>query len=97
MFTPGGNVAPPRLLYDRKPLYTSDAMKARISGRALLECIVETDGTVSNIRIVRSLDSVHGLDDEAIRALKDWRFVPGTRAGEPVPVRITVETAFTLH
>lgn len=96
-FRVGGSVAPPRLLFEQKPLYTADAMKARISGRAILECIVEVDGSVSHIRIVRSVDPVHGLDEEAIRALKTWRFAPGTRFGEPVPVRITVETAFTLH
>jgi outer membrane biosynthesis protein TonB len=47
--------------------------------------------------VVRSLDNTFGLDQEAIKAAKQWRFRPGTRLGEPVPVLITIELAFTLR
>ena len=38
-----------------------------------------------------------GLDQEAIKAAKMWRFRPGMRQGEPVPVIITIELTFTLR
>jgi TonB family protein len=55
------------------------------------------DGTVGRVAVVRSLDSTFGLDQEAIKAAKQWRFRPGTRLGEPVSVLITIELAFTLR
>ena len=50
-----------------------------------------TDGTVGDVSVVRSLDSTFGLDEEAMKAARQWRFRPGTRLGEPVPVIITIE------
>jgi TonB family protein len=58
---------------------------------------VEPDGSVGPVRIVRSLDAVYGLDDEAIRAVKQWRFLPGTREGAPVRVAVTIEMSFTIR
>jgi TonB family protein len=37
-----------------------------------------------------------GLDEEAIKAAKQWKFAPGTRNGEPVPVMVSIELTFTL-
>ena len=72
-------------------------MRAKIQGEVLLECVVQPDGTVGNIRVVRSLDSAFGLDQEAIKAARQWRFVPGTTKGEPVAVLVTIAIAFTLR
>ena len=58
---------------------------------------VLVDGTIGDIRILRSLDKQFGLDEEAIKAAKQWRFLPGRRFGEPVPVIVTIELAFTLR
>ena len=79
-----------------KPQYTADAMRAKVQGTVLLECVVMPDGSVGNVEIVRSLDSTFGLDQEAIKAAKQWRFRPGTRFGEPVAVLVTIELTFTL-
>ncbi|HTL00611.1 MAG TPA: energy transducer TonB [Vicinamibacterales bacterium] len=97
VFRPGNGVETPRLLNEVKPQYTAQAMRAKIQGTVLLECVVQPDGTVGNIRVVRSLDSAFGLDQEAIKALRGWKFAPGTRMGTPVAVLVTVEIAFTLR
>jgi TonB family protein len=94
---PGAGVTAPRLLRDVKPNYTGEAIRARIQGRVTMECVVEPDGTVGVVRVIRSLDSVYGLDDEAIRTVKQWRFVPGMKDGAPVRVAIHVEMSFTLR
>jgi TonB family protein len=89
-------LTPPRLLHDVKPQYTSEAMRAGIEGAICLEAVVEVDGHVAAVHIARSLDAVNGLDEHAVRALEQWRFTPGFRDGEAVPVLITVQNSFTL-
>lgn len=96
-YRPGSGVESPRLLRDAKPQYTADAMRAKIQGRVEIECIVETTGQCGRIQVVRSLDSVFGLDQEAIKAVRQWRFVPGRLKGQDVPVIITIELTFTLR
>ena len=87
----------PRVLREVKPNYTSDAMRAKIQGRVLVECIVNIHGEVTDVKILNSLDPTFGLDQEAIKAAKQWRFSPGTRLGEPVPVLVSIELSFTLR
>jgi protein TonB len=97
VYRPGSGVTLPRLVREVKPQYTSDAMRAKVQGTVLLECIVRPDGSVSDVQVLRSLDSAFGLDQEAVKAARQWRFLPGTRLGEPVPVLITIELTFTLR
>ena len=87
----------PTVLREVKPAYTADAMRAKVQGSVWLECIVMPDGSVGEVKVTRSLDPIFGLDQEAIKAAKMWRFRPGMRQGEPVPVIITIELTFTLR
>lgn len=96
-YRPGAGVTIPQLLRDVRPAYTADAMRAKVQGAVWLECIVMPDGSVGDVKVTRSLDPIFGLDQEAIRAAKQWRFRPGMRQGEPVPVIITIELTFTLR
>jgi protein TonB len=96
-FRPGAGITLPRLLRDVKPQYTADAMRAKIQGSVWLECIVGTDGAIGEVKVTRSLDPIFGLDQEAIKAARQWRFTPGMRLGEAVPVIITIELTFTLR
>jgi TonB family protein len=97
VYQPGNGVTLPRIVREVKPQYTSDAMRAKIQGAVLLQCVVRPDGSVSDIQVVRSLDPTFGLDQQAIAAAKQWRFQPGTRMGAPVAVQITIELTFTLR
>jgi protein TonB len=95
----GNGVTLPRVITDVKPSYTADAMRAKVQGLVALEAVVLTDGTVGEIRVKRSLDRRFGLDDEAIAALKKWRFAPGTgtKDGVAVPVLVEIEMSFTVR
>ena len=95
-YFPGKRVLLPKLVREVKPHYTADAMTARTEGAVLIECVVDTDGTVSRAKVIRSLDDRHGLDDEALIAARRWRFQPGTRDGVGVPVIIRIELTFSL-
>lgn len=93
----GSGVSSPRLLQEIKPIYTAEAMRAKVQGVVQLRAIVLPDGSVGRIEVLKSLDSVFGLDQEAIKAARQWRFAPGMRLGEPVAVRVVLELSFTLR
>lgn len=93
---PGGDVSDPVLLRSVDPEYTEAARQARIEGRVWLEAVIEVDGTVGEVTVVRSLDRSFGLDDAAIAAARKWRFKPSIRHGTPVPVRVTLILEFNL-
>lgn len=96
-YRPGNGVELPRPIREVRPQYTADAMRAKVQGTVWVECIVTADGNCSDARVTKSLDSVFGLDQEAIKAARQWRFVPGTRMGQPVNVLVTIELTFTLR
>lgn len=87
----------PLVLFEQRPEYTEAAKKARVEGSVELECLVGTDGVPREIRVVRSLDTEHGLDQNAIEALREWRFAPARVDGKDVPARVSVEMTFTLR
>ena len=93
----GPGVTMPTLIERVSPKYTADAMRARIQGSVWIECVVQTDGTVGDLRVMRSLDRHFGLDEEAIAAAKRWRFRPGMLHGKPVPVVVTIELSFSVR
>lgn len=93
---PGDGVTAPILVHETKPNYTGEAMRARVQGLVVMQCVVERDGSVGPVRVTRSLDPLYGLDDAAVKTLKQWRFRPGTKEGQPVRVAIIVEMSFTL-
>ncbi len=83
-----------RLLSRVEPNYTEEARRARLQGTVLLSIEVWEDGRAHNIRVTRGLGL--GLDEEAIAAVKQWRFQPGMKDGEPVRVAAQVEVTFRL-
>ena len=97
VYRPGNGVESPRLLRSVRPNYTAEAMRAKVQGVVRLEGVVLADGTVGDVHVTRSLDGVFGLDQEAMKAAKQFRFVPGTRFGEPVAVLVSFEIEFTLR
>ena len=89
-------VTPPRLIREVKPQYTADAMRAKIQGNVFVDAVVEADGHVGAVRVARSLDGTFGLDEEAVKALKQWTFTPAIKDGVAVPVLVTVEMSFVV-
>ncbi|HSK10323.1 MAG TPA: TonB family protein, partial [Vicinamibacterales bacterium] len=63
-YQPGAGIDLPQVLREVKPQYTAEAMRAKIQGVVLLEAVVMPDGTVGDVRVVKSLDPVFGLDQE---------------------------------
>jgi protein TonB len=101
VYQPGNGVVSPQPTFIPKPKYTPEAMRARIQGTARVSCDVQpldrNNGVCTNIQIVRSLDPTFGLDIEAVNNVKQWKFKPGTRLGQPVPVHVTIDVEFTVR
>ena len=95
-YRPGWGIVNPRVLREVNPQYTAEALRAKVTGTVVLELVVLPDGTVGDVRITRSLDPVLGLDEQAVKAARQWLFEPGTRFGEPVEVLVGVALDFDL-
>ncbi len=86
-------VEPPRKLHDAIPVYPALALAARVEGRVLVECVIGTDGRVTDVRVVQG----HPLLGEAAAgAVRQWRYAPTLLNGEPVAVIMTVTVDFKL-
>ena len=84
-----------RAQYD--PKYTPQAMRHKVIGQVELDAVVLPNGRVGFVKVVQSLDRLHGLDDEAIATAYRWRFKPATKDGRPVTCRIGIMMEFRLH
>ena len=87
----------PEVLRQVNPAYTPAAMAQKIAGRVVLEAVIGTDGRVEESRIIRSLDTEYGLDQQAQMAVDAWTFKPATLDGRAVPMIVQIEMEFTLR
>jgi TonB family protein len=96
VYREGPGVVLPTLIRSVEPAYTAEAMRRSIQGDVELEAVVLANGAVGDIRVVRSLDKVYGLDEQALKAAKQWLFRPGTMNGQPAPVLVTLILSFRM-
>jgi periplasmic protein TonB len=94
-YRPGAGIDPPSLQREVKALYTDDARRQGIEGDVVLEIVVRRDGSVGDVRVLRSLD--RGLDQRAVDAVRQWRFAPAHRHGVAVDVIVEVAVGFKLR
>ena len=90
----GGGVTAPSLLQKVEPQYSDEARVAALTGSVMVYVEVGTDGLAHNIRVVQGLGL--GLDENAVDAISQWRFQPGTKDGAPVTVAANIEVNFRL-
>ena len=95
VFRVGGGVSAPSIVYRVEPTYSEEARKAKYQGVVVLSAIVRKDGTIEILKVVRGLGL--GLDENAIQALKQWKFRPGMKNGVPVDVALNIEVNFSLR
>jgi len=90
---------PPEAVSKPQPKYPEIARAARVSGRVIAQIVVGTDGRVQSVKILRGIKGNFEtfFNNEAIRALKQWKYKPAIHNGMPVPVRINVTLIFTLN
>lgn len=91
----GSGVTPPRLLREVKATYTDEARRRGVTGNVILEIVITRDGAVGDVSVRRGLGG--GLDERAIAAVRQWKFAPARRLGEPVDVIVEVAVEFMLR
>jgi protein TonB len=97
VYAPGDGVSLPSVTKQVRAQYTQEAMQNRIEGTVGLSVVVLANGTVGEVNVTESLDSIYGLDAEAVKAMRQWEFKPGTKDGKAVAVRVTVKMKFSLQ
>lgn len=90
----GGAIKPPVKTVDVRPVYPPDALAARVEGVVILEAKVGVDGSVDEARVIKSIPL---LDQAAIDAVKQWKFVPTLMNGVPTAVIMTTTIEFKFN
>jgi len=76
--------------------YPQQAKKDSIAGRVFINFIIEKDGSVSNVKVLRGIGS--GCDEEAVRVVSSMpKWKPGIQNGEAVRVSYNIPIKFALH
>jgi TonB family protein len=90
----GGGVSQPMLIYKVDPQFSEESKKAEFSGVVLINFIVDTNGLPRNVHVRRGVGM--GLDENAVAAVKQYKFSPAMEDGKPVPVELNVEVSFQI-
>ncbi len=93
-FSTPSEVKPPEVISRVVAKYTDEARRAGIQGTVVLAVAIDRNGRARDIQVERGIDA--GLDDEAVKAVRQWRFRPGEQDGRPVRVNVHVEVTFSL-
>jgi len=88
-----GGVQQGNLISQVKPVYPAIAKSARVQGTVVLQAEISKTGTIENLRV---LSGHPMLVQNALDAVKQWRYKPYLLNGEPVPVETTITVNFTL-
>ncbi len=91
----GGDVMKPVKVIAPSPQYTEIARKARIQGVVIVQAIINKQGRVENVKVLKGLPM--GLEEEAVKAIKGWTFEPATLNGKPVDVYYNLTVNFRLQ
>jgi TonB family protein len=97
IFRAGVNgVGTPSCFYAPSPEYSDEARKTKYQGAVVVEGIINLDGRVTNIKVVKGVGM--GLDENAIAAVKTWRCKPAVGpSGQPVRTLVPIEVTFRLY
>jgi protein TonB len=90
-----GDVQKPEKITSPPPVYTEIARKARIQGVVIVQAIIDEQGNVTNVSVLKGLPM--GLSEAAESAVKQWKFKPAVLNGRPVSVYFNLTVNFQLQ
>ena len=92
---PGGKSMLKKYLHDNM-IYPHEAAKNGIMGSAVVQFVVRKDGSITNIRVLRSIEP--GIDEEAVRLVESMpKWIPGEKDGAPINVGYKMRIDFVLN
>jgi TonB family protein len=94
VYTPGGDVKPPKVIHYVEPEFSSSSKEAFVEGVVKISTVVTPDGLPTDLHVSSGLNAQD--DQKAIDAVKQWRFQAGTKSGKPVHVKVSIEIDFHL-
>jgi TonB family protein len=89
---PSGELSQPAATRKVDPAYPLQLMRENVGGTVILYAVIHADGTVGNVRVLRSVDQ--RLDRFASLAIAQWKFQPAMKNGSPVDVEATFQIPF---
>jgi TonB family protein len=102
----GDGVSAPRLVFAPDLEFTDKARRKKLGGMLVVSLTVDAAGRTRDVRVSRSLAEgvskklrpvALGLDENAVKAVKEYRFEPAEFQGKPVPVETTVEINYRIY
>lgn len=85
----------PRPITQRRPIYPPELRRQRVEGHVTVEFVITTQGSVTRLRVVES--SNPGFEQNALKAVRQWRFQPGEKNGKIVNVLARQNIPFTIY
>jgi protein TonB len=105
VYRSGDDVQQPTLLFAPDPEFNELVRKARISGKITVGLVVDTEGNPQQVHIVNSITSTaavknqqaaQSMDEEALKAVRRYRYNPALHDGKPVPYELSVDINFQI-
>jgi len=81
VYDPGNGVSEPRVAKGVYVHYSAEAMRKKLRGTIRLRCVVSSEGSTRDVELVSGMEQQ--MDENAVAALKQWKFEPGQREGPP--------------
>jgi bla regulator protein blaR1 len=91
----GGDVSAPKLVFAPDPVFTEEAKRAKYQGACVIATTVDAQGNPQRVQVIRHLGK--GLDKKAVEAVRQYKFEPAMRNGEPVAVEVNIEVNFRIY
>jgi len=85
----------PVIIKKVEPNYPDVARRARIEGKVILQAVVDKNGNVGEVTVLSSNNPM--FNDNAIEAVKQWKYKPALQSGRPVAVYYTIRVDFRLR
>jgi TonB family protein len=95
IYHPGGGVSAPQVIFAPDPEFSDEARRAKYQGICVVALIVDAQGNPQHVRVVRPLGM--GLDEKAVKAVRQYKFRPAVYRGHPVPMEVNVEVNFRIY
>ncbi len=102
----GNGVLPPKVISSVDPEYPDQARKKKLSGSCVIGLVVDVEGSPRDIHVARSVAEDFGpklkkaaesLDQNAMKAVSQYRFKPAEYQGKPVPVHLKIRVDFQIY
>jgi len=90
------SLARPRYRQNREPYYPVQAREQGWQGTALLKVQVLKNGAVGSLEVMRS-SGFSILDQAALKGVKEWKFIPAQKAGQPAEMFVQIPVTFRLE